>query len=93
MVKLAVVASLAATAGFVLAQPGEKIIINAPGQPNLDDGISDSGEKEPFNPKRFRKRKVQCFAWDRSTDPWTENLLDISEYPPVGEMIRVRNRG
>ncbi|KAF8604921.1 alpha/beta-hydrolase [Ceratobasidium sp. AG-I] len=78
MVKLAVVASLAATAGFVLAQPGEKIIINAPGQPNIDDGISDSGEKEPFNPKRFRKRKVQCFAWDRSTDPWTENLLDIT---------------
>ncbi|KAG9083873.1 hypothetical protein FS749_005673 [Ceratobasidium sp. UAMH 11750] len=83
MVKLAYLAA-AATPLFtrlVLAdqqQPGEKIVINAPGQPNLDDGLSDSGEKEPFNPRRFRKRKVQCFAWDRSTDPWTENLLDIT---------------
>jgi hypothetical protein len=81
MVKLASLAGLAATASLVLAQPGEKIIINVPGQPNLDDGVSDSGEKEAFNPKRFRKRKVQCFAWDRSTEPWTENLLDISECP------------
>ncbi|KAG8705818.1 hypothetical protein FRC09_002744 [Ceratobasidium sp. 395] len=81
MVKFTSLAGLAAlTASTVLAQqkPGEKIIINAPGQPNLDDGVSDTGEKEPFNPRRFRKRKVQCFAWDRSTDPWTENLLDIT---------------
>ncbi|KAG9092102.1 hypothetical protein FRC06_000235 [Ceratobasidium sp. 370] len=80
MVKLAYLAA-ATSLVAVLAQeqqPGEKIIINAPGQPNLDDGLSDSGEKEPFNPRRFRKRKVQCFAWDRSTDPWTENLLDIT---------------
>jgi len=78
MVKLASLAGLAAVTSFVLAQPGEKIIINVPGQPNLDDGVSDNGEREEFNPKRFRKRKVQCFAWDRSTEPWTENLLDIT---------------
>lgn len=80
MVKLASLAGLAVTATYAFAntEPGEKIIINVPGQPNLDDGISETGEKEPFNPKRFRKRKTQCFAWDRSSDPWIENLLDIT---------------
>ncbi|ELU44130.1 alpha/beta hydrolase family domain-containing protein [Rhizoctonia solani AG-1 IA] len=80
MSKLLFLAGLAATATCVLADvvPGEKVIINAPGQPDIDDGISETGEREPFNPKRFRKRKTQCFAWDRSYDPWMENLLDIS---------------
>ncbi|KAF8750543.1 Alpha beta-hydrolase [Rhizoctonia solani] len=79
MSKLLFLAGLAATATCVLADvvPGEKVIINAPGQPDIDDGISETGEREPFNPKRFRKRKTQCFAWDRSYDPWMENLLDI----------------
>ncbi|KAB5591968.1 Alpha/beta fold hydrolase [Ceratobasidium theobromae] len=75
MVKPLSLASLAAATAYVLAQPGEKIVINAAGQPYLND---DTKEKEPFNPKDFSKRKVQCFAWDRSTDPWTENLIDIT---------------
>ncbi|CUA67092.1 hypothetical protein RSOLAG22IIIB_07179 [Rhizoctonia solani] len=80
MVNFLSIAGIAATATCVFANitPGEKVIINTPGQPDIDDGISETGEKEPFNPKRFRKRKTQCFAWDRSHDPWMENLLDIT---------------